>query len=240
MAAREAVTAAAWKKAEKLYPNRSNKLSEVAALVGLTPVVLSQEAKRRGWKMRTPTQPTGETPTAHSSPSPLGERAGVRGLSSRSRNRTAPSSGLRPPSPQGEKDTVPRLPDGSAQRSRKAQSKTLPVGPTKESRKAKANPVLLVQRVYATIDGELGKLEKQEGKTSQDRERASRALSQITNSLEKAVEMQRDIKKAMTKASGRYDKEALAHAEDLRRAIAERLERLQRQRSPGKRSGGAD
>lgn len=103
-----------------------------------------------------------------------------------------------------------------------------------------ARPIVLVQRVYNTIDGELTKLEKQQGESSQDRERASRALSQITNSLEKAVEMQREMTKAMAKRSGVKDKEALAHAEDLRRAIAERLERLQRQRTPGKRSGGSE
>jgi cellobiose-specific phosphotransferase system component IIA len=96
--------------------------------------------------------------------------------------------------------------------------------------------MVLVQRVYNTIDGELTKLEKQKGASSQDRERASRALSQMVSSLEKAVEMQREMTKAAAKGSGVKDKEALAHAEDLRRAIAERLERLQRQRALGKRS----
>ncbi|MDP1603438.1 MAG: hypothetical protein Q8M03_09260 [Legionella sp.] len=99
-----------------------------------------------------------------------------------------------------------------------------------------AKPMVLVQRVYNTIDGELTKLEKQKGASSQDRERASRALSQMVSSLEKAVEMQREMTKAAAKGSGVKDKEALAHAEDLRRAIAERLERLQRQRALGKRS----
>ena len=59
------------------------------------------------------------------SPSPLGERVGVRGLSSRSRNITAPSSGLRPPSPQGENE-VPRLAAGSRNASRQAQTKNQP------------------------------------------------------------------------------------------------------------------
>jgi hypothetical protein len=99
-----------------------------------------------------------------------------------------------------------------------------------------AKPMVLVQRVYNTIDGELTKLEKQKGASSQDRERASRALSQMVSSLEKAVEMQREMTKATSKGSAAKDKEALAHAEDLRRAIAERLERLQRQRALGKRS----
>lgn len=174
MAARKAVTAAAWVTAEKQYADHAIKVSDIAKSLGLTSIELSTAAKDRGWPLRSATR-----------------RAAV----SKTKSRTA------------------------------------------QTRNA---PIALVQRVYATIDGELEKLEQQTGKTSQDRERASRALSQITNSLEKAVEMQRDIKKAMTKASGRHDKEALAHAEDLRRAIAERLERLQRQRAPGKRSGGAE
>ena len=99
-----------------------------------------------------------------------------------------------------------------------------------------AKPMVLVQRVYNTIDGELTKLEKQKGASSQDRERASRALSQMVSSLEKAVEIQCEMTKATSKGSAAKDKEALAHAEDLRRAIAQRLERLQRQRALGKRS----
>lgn len=196
MAAEQAVTASAWAEAEKLYPDRSTKISEIAALVGLTPIQLSQEAKRRGWKMRTPPR------TA----------------------RVAPSQ-------------AERVKDGPTKGSAAIIANRR--RPTKAA-SARANPVLLVQRVYETIASELEKLEQQHGVSSQDRERASRALSQITNSLEKAVEMQRDIKKAMTKTSGKDDREALAHAEDLRRAIAERLERLQRQRALGKRSGGTE
>jgi hypothetical protein len=93
-----------------------------------------------------------------------------------------------------------------------------------------------VQRVYNTIDGELTKLEKQKGLTSQDRERASRALSQMVNALEKAVEMQRDMTKTKSSGGDAKHKEALAHAEDLRREIADRLERLNRKRSPQRRS----
>lgn len=46
------------------------------------------------------------------------------------------------------------------------------------------HPRTLVKRIYKTIDRELTKLEDQTGKTSQDRERASRALSQMVSSLE--------------------------------------------------------
>lgn len=96
-------------------------------------------------------------------------------------------------------------------------------------------PLGLVKRVYNTIDKELSKLEAHKGASSQDRERASRALSQMVSSLEKAVEMQREITKEQgrTKAGGK-DKEALKHAEDLRREIAERLEKLHRQRATAK------
>ncbi|MBS0251379.1 MAG: hypothetical protein JSR78_09990 [Proteobacteria bacterium] len=118
----------------------------------------------------------------------------------------------------------PRLAAGSRNASRSGPTKT---APTKRS---------LVQRVYNTIDGELTKLEKQKGLTSQDRERASRALSQMVNALEKAVEMQREMTKRKSVGGSAKSKEALAHAEDLRREIAERLERLNRKRAPGRRS----
>ena len=123
----------------------------------------------------------------------------------------------------------PSLAAGSPQGSCKAQTKD--PSPTKKSK-----PNALVQRVYNTIDGELTKLERQKGATSQDRERASRALSQMVNALEKAVEMQRDMTKRKTTGGDAKSKEALAHAEDLRREIAERLERLNRKRAPGRRS----
>ena len=104
-----------------------------------------------------------------------------------------------------------------------------PAEPTATRMRAKPNA--LVQRVYNTIDGELTKLEKQKGLTSQDRERASRALSQMVNALEKAVEMQRVMTKRKPTGGDAKSKEALAHAENLRREIAERLERLNHKRS---------
>lgn len=112
--------------------------------------------------------------------------------------------------------------------------------PAVAKKKTAAKPKDLVQRVYNTIDLELTKLEQQKGVSSQDRERASRALSQMVNSLEKAVDMQRDITQSATKRASAKDKEALRHAEDLRREIAERLERLNRQRLPRRRAGSAE
>ena len=123
---------------------------------------------------------------------------------------------------------------GSAERSSQSPTKSLAVSTT-ASRSAPTKRSL-VQRVYNTIDGELTKLEKQKGLTSQDRERASRALSQMVNALEKAVEMQREMTKRKTTGGDAKSKEALAHAEDLRREIAERLERLNRKRASARRS----
>jgi hypothetical protein len=133
-------------------------------------------------------------------------------------------------------DTAARASTAGAERPAVAKPKADLKPKAKPKAKPAPRPRALVQRVYNTIDGELTKLEKQKGLTSQDRERASRALSQMVNALEKAVEMQRDITK--TKASGgdSRNKEALAHAEDLRREIAERLERLNRKRASGRRS----
>jgi hypothetical protein len=108
---------------------------------------------------------------------------------------------------------------------------------SKKAPSKRAQPKGLVQRVYNTIDGELSKLEAQKGASSQDRERASRALSQMVSSLEKAVEMQREIAKDVTKGGNAKDTEALRHAEDLRQKIADRLERLRLERSVEKRSG---
>ncbi|MGL4397678.1 MAG: hypothetical protein ACRCS9_14145 [Hyphomicrobium sp.] len=100
----------------------------------------------------------------------------------------------------------------------------------------KAQPRALVQRIYNTIDSELAKLELQKGVSSQDRERASRALAQMVASLEKAVDMQRAIAKDKSGRQRPSDKEALKHAESLRQQIADRLERLHGQRLAGKRS----
>jgi hypothetical protein len=151
-------------------------------------------------------------------------RVGAGSLRSRS-STTTTTTLLTAGSPEGSRNGAkkeaasPRSAAGSPEGSRRA--------PTKKS---------LVQRVYNTIDGELTKLEKQKGLTSQDRERASRALSQMVNALEKAVEMQREMTKRKTTGGDAKSKEALAHAEDLRREIAERLERLNRKRASGRRS----
>lgn len=110
----------------------------------------------------------------------------------------------------------------------------------KTKRKPVPKPNSLVQKVLRTINGELTKLDEHTGNSSQDRERASRALSQMVTSLEKAVGMQRQIERDKGSPNGAKDKEVLRHAEDLRRQIAERLERLNRQRNGGRGAEGAD
>lgn len=114
----------------------------------------------------------------------------------------------------------PRTPKGGSKRSGR-------------KRKLTPSPTGLLKLVYGTIEKELGKLERQSGDQSQDRERASRALSQIMNSLEKAVEMQRGIAKDNTRGGGKKDKEALRNAEDLRKEIVERIERFRAARAVG-------
>lgn len=106
-----------------------------------------------------------------------------------------------------------------------------------ETAKGSQTPRALVLKIYKTIDGELTKLEKQKGSTSQDRERASRALSQITSSLERAAEMQRELAKASSRGAKKSETEALRHAEDMRRQIAERIERLGQSARFGKPAG---
>ena len=91
-----------------------------------------------------------------------------------------------------------------------------------------------MQKFYDTIWRELEKLDKQDGTKSQDRERASRAVSQLATSMEKAVSMHKAIERDKTREEKPKDREALAHAEDMRRKIAERLERLHSQRLAAK------
>lgn len=105
---------------------------------------------------------------------------------------------------------------------------------TASARLSTVQPKALVAKIYATIEGELSKLERQVGNKSQDRERASRALSQVVSSFKNAVQMHNEMVKTKPKARSAEDKEALAHAEDLRKEIAERLERLRVQRRGGK------
>lgn len=100
-----------------------------------------------------------------------------------------------------------------------------------QKRKLTPKPTGLLKLVYGTIEKELGKLERQDGLESQDRERASRALSQIMNSLEKAVEMQREIAKDEARGGEKKDKDVLKDAEAKRKELAERIARFRADRA---------
>jgi hypothetical protein len=217
MATKAVASDAVWAKAEQDYADPNVKISDIAARVGLASIQLSRRAKELGWPMRT----------------------AVEANSGKHKTLAAKSDG-------GDAISSPVIytlgdiaPDETSEpHTTRLRKKSSPKKPA--AKKVTLKPIELVRRVYNTIDGELTKLEEQAGSTSQDRERASRALSQMVNSLEKAVEMQREITKDTTKGSGKKNKEELAHAEDLRRAIAERIERLQSKRLPDEGPAGSD
>ena len=89
-------------------------------------------------------------------------------------------------------------------------------------------PAGLANQMLGAVRIELNKLAGQDGTTSQDRERGSRALMQLMNTLEKAVKMHKKVSKKP--GGNKQHKETLKDAETMRREIAERLERLHEQR----------
>lgn len=192
---------APWDEIARAWHDGAIPVAQIADRHGLTTGQIRQAAKARGWPAR------GEIKSA---------QAG-------SRRKAAAKRGP------AKKSAVRRGTPKAAEA--EAGQRALPANTTKPRARA-VNAKTLVTRIYTTIDKELSKLEQHDGESSQDRERASRALSQMVSSLEKAVDMQREITKAQgrAQASGK-DKEALKHAEELRREIADRLERLQRKRS---------
>lgn len=138
----------------------------------------------------------------------------------------------------GADDVTTEIVDASSPPKRGADGKFLAVASRQP--KAKATPLRIVQKIYQTLDGELTKLEKQKGLESQDRERASRALSQIVSSFGKATMVHKEISTASPRGAKKADTEALRHADVMRREIADRLERLQRERGSRKRDRAAD
>lgn len=193
---------APWDEIARAWQDGAITIAQIADQYGLTRVQLSRAAKERGW------------PT----------RAKIR--SARASSGTRKAAAKRSPVKTA---AAPRKTSKAA--GGEAGQGASPAKAAKPRTKS-VNAKTLVNRIYSTIDKELSKLEQHDGESSQDRERASRALSQMVNSLEKAVDMQREITKAQgrAQASGK-DKEALKHAEELRREIADRLERLQRKRT---------
>lgn len=207
--------AAAWAEAKRRYPDASDKLTDIAKLVGLFHLRLSQIAKRDGWPMRGAAKTSGKRAA-------LAVNVVAAKLDSETDN--------------GSNDALAAIENPADAKAPELKEKTK----KKPARKKPPKASELLCHVRSTLSGELTKLDKQSGDTSQDRERASRALSQMVNSLEKAIEMQREISKDTTKGAAKKNKEELAHAEDLRRAIAERIERLQSKRAPDAGSAAGD
>lgn len=193
---------APWDEIARAWQDRAIPIAQIADQYGLTRGQLSQAAKQRGWPTRTQIR------------SSRGLSGTPKAVAKRSPAKTAAAPRKTSKAAAGEAGQVASLAKTAKPRPKSVNAKTL------------------VNRIYSTIDKELSKLEQHDGESSQDRERASRALSQMVNSLEKAVDMQREITKAQgrAQASGKH-KEALKHAEELRREIADRLERLQRKRT---------
>jgi hypothetical protein len=197
-----------WARAKKHYADPGIRISDIAKSLGISAIELSVHAKHNKWPLR-----SGKVAKVSQAPKTAKAKKHTKAVKAAPKTRTEKS------------------------KSKAAKDKTAaPVETGAEAKPATLRPILLVRRVYNTIDGELTKLENQTGASSQDRERASRALSQMVSSLEKAIDMQREMTKTAAKGSGTKDKEALAHAEDLRRTVAERIERLHRERLAGKRS----
>ncbi len=195
---------APWDEIARAWHDGAMSIAQIADRHGLTQGQLRHAAKARGWLAR----------------------GDVKRAQTASRRKAAANK------PPAKKTVTPRRKPKEAAADAEPDPPPAKSGKAGKPRAKAVNAKTLVTRIYTTIDKELSKLEQHDGESSQDRERASRALSQMVNSLEKAVDMQREITKAQgrAQASGK-DKEALKHAEELRREIADRLERLQRKRS---------
>lgn len=196
------------------YGESQEPVNDLAEEAGLNPIAFVRLARERGYPTRE------ERKLAERAAAAIGQPARKR-TKSKPKSKAKVKTGHAATARAKPQTTVsPKIADGE-KTAPPATGGKLAVKPA-----ARARPLALLQRVYNTIDGELTKLEAQTGVSSQDRERASRALSQMVSSLEKATEMQREISKDKNRGGGAKAKEALRHAEDLRRQIAERLERL--------------
>ncbi len=91
----------------------------------------------------------------------------------------------------------------------------------------------LVQRLYNAIDETLAEIEKparSNAKSGGEYDRKTRAISSMVRSLEKVLEIKVNQAKANDQSGGAAAEKVRVDAEQLRRDIAERLERLQRKR----------
>ena len=91
----------------------------------------------------------------------------------------------------------------------------------------------LVQRLYNAIDETLAEIEKPAAKSAKaggEYDRKTRAISSMVRSLEKVLEIKVKQAQANDQSGGVAAEKVRVDAEQLRRDIAERLERLQRKR----------
>lgn len=105
----------------------------------------------------------------------------------------------------------------------------------------------LIRRLYRAISLKLEHMETRmasgETRSAQDEERESRALATMIRNFEKVTEVAADFERAREPGAPepghRRTSSAAPDAERMRREIAERLERLHRQRDARSGSGGA-
>ena len=91
----------------------------------------------------------------------------------------------------------------------------------------------LVQRLYNAIDETLAEIETPLAKSARsgsEYDRKTRAISSMVRSLEKVLEIKVKQAQANDQSGGVAAEKVRADAEQLRRDVAERLERLQRKR----------
>ena len=101
-------------------------------------------------------------------------------------------------------------------------------------RQGRAEADVLLQHVFGTIEGELKKLDSHKGASSQDRERARGRYRKWSTVWRKPSRCNARLPKPTPRGARPRIRKQLAHAEDLRRAIAERLERLHSKRDARK------
>ena len=203
------------------YGCGEGRVNDLAKEAGMTPMQLTKLAKDQGFPSRAE-QALAKRAAAKAERETAAELVGKSENAGTSRA-SKDQSFAHPPHP----NPPPRRAEGSP--SARWGRETPPVKADKTKpfkKKPKAKPPGLVQKFFDAIESELQKLDKQTGNSSQDRERASRTLKQMVSTLEKAHQMHREITKDKSRGGGAKDKELLAHAEDLRQRIAERIKRL--------------
>ena len=106
---------------------------------------------------------------------------------------------------------------------------------------------VMIRRLYRAISLKLEHMETRmasgETRSAQDEERESRALATMIRNFEKVTEVAAEFERAREpgapETGASANRSARPDAERMRREIAERLERLNREREPGSDTGAA-